>query len=1046
MVVDNVLGNQRDAMNDTKAAPETADSSPSRTSKEKVGNIGKNGNAFKEECNELNEKNAEEFSTGFAQQLKSEDQQSGSQDCNKHSSRYSNHKHRHIKSPEACKESQRMRGHSLGVSKDDEKRTSHGTDDSSIKSKNVERERHHESRFKDTDQERHGHKQDRHAASRSRSRNYEKEREDKHSHRRSHSKSRTERHHKRDIPSGSMEKINKNNRHQSSKYRSRSHTPANTEISEDATLKAHVSPGENSWILLVNDNSRERSSDRNSFIQESEKERRSERKRSLSPDKGRDKRSDRKQSVSPRRADRKRSLSPDIAREMRLDRKRSLSPRGADRNQSLSPDIVRDKYRQKEHSPKDNYRDRRSNSKERSRVRSKVSEDKDKDRRVYERERRYDDKGRDGHSHSHERVKTYEERGDRHREKCLHSHGTVKAYDDRGGRHSDRRSYSRERVRAYDERGRSRHSYSQERGRAYDDRDRRSRSRDLSIRRNHDHDYGSRHWISNSRDMSRSRHHGDYLEEKHRKYLKESETYKSKEQSNIRNGMEVKEDSENDRSAKEESQEEYQERVDMELAELEEDDVEKIKEESRKRRQAILEKYRKQKLQSDDVQPEKESSKDNDTKSDMSAKGVLVHARGQDENDIFAPESAFSISKQQIENGKLSMERKERSGGLGEGSPKDERSEAFCDDIFGESPAGICKPGKSDGMRIDTSGLNDNWDDGEGYYCFRIGEVLDARFEIIASHGKGVFSSVVRARNLKIAQAEPEEVAIKIIRNNPTMWKAGQEELIILKKLSGADPDDKRHCVKFISSFKYRNHLCLVFESLHMNLREVLKKFGRDVGLNLMAVRAYAKQLFIALKHLKNCGVLHCDIKLDNILVNESKRVLKLCDFGNAMFSGKNDLTPYLVSRYYRAPEIILGLPYDHALDIWSVGCCLFELYVGRILFPGLSNNDMLKYHMELKGPFPKKMLRKGEFTAQHFDHDFNFHVCEEDPVSKKMTKRPMVNIKHKDLNTLIPKSPGEDPKMLASFKDLLDKIFILEPDKRITVSQALSHPFITGK
>lgn len=115
-----------------------------------------------------------------------------------------------------------------------------------------------------------------------------------------------------------------------------------------------------------------------------------------------------------------------------------------------------------------------------------------------------------------------------------------------------------------------------------------------------------------------------------------------------------------------------------------------------------------------------------------------------------------------------------------------------------------------------------------------------------------------------------------------------------------------------------------------MNLREVLKKFGRNIGLKLTAVRAYAKQLFIALKHLKNCGVLHCDIKPDNMLVcflvdssgdslsralsshpylllfqvNEAKNVLKLCDFGNAMFAGKNEITPYLVSRFYRAPEI----------------------------------------------------------------------------------------------------------------------------------------------
>ncbi|CAH8282645.1 unnamed protein product [Eruca vesicaria subsp. sativa] len=104
-----------------------------------------------------------------------------------------------------------------------------------------------------------------------------------------------------------------------------------------------------------------------------------------------------------------------------------------------------------------------------------------------------------------------------------------------------------------------------------------------------------------------------------------------------------------------------------------------------------------------------------------------------------------------------------------------------------------------------------------------------------------------------------------------------------------------------------------------MNLREVLKKSGRNIGIKLPAVRSYSKQLFIALKHLKSCGVLHCDIKPDNMLVNENKYVLKLYDFGNAVFAGKNEVTPYLISRFYRSPEIILGLAYDHPLDIWSV-------------------------------------------------------------------------------------------------------------------------------
>lgn len=476
----------------------------------------------------------------------------------------------------------------------------------------------------------------------------------------------------------------------------------------------------------------------------------------------------------------------------------------------------------------------------------------------------------------------------------------------------------------------------------------------------------------------------------------------------------------------------------LELPDQEEEDLIRIKEESRRRREAIMEKYKKQSQQIQQAAENEGNDKDMEIHTDISK---AIDGKSDD------VEPSFSIGKSPPENVDVGSEKVPGAGGLGEGTPKSERSaDKYCDDIFGETPTGVRKSGKEDGLLIERAGLHDNWDDAEGYYSYRFGEILDGRYEVTAAHGKGVFSTVVRARNLKAGNGEPDEVAIKIIRNNDTMYKAGLDELVILKKLVGADPDDKRHCVRFLSSFKYRNHLCLVFESLNMNLREVLKKFGRNIGLRLTAVRTYAKQLFIALKHLRNCGVLHCDIKPDNMLVNEAKNVLKLCDFGNAMFAGKNEVTPYLVSRFYRAPEIILGLQYDHPLDIWSVGCCLYELYTGKVLFPGLTNNDMLRLHMELKGPFPKKMLRKGAFTGQHYDQDLSFHATEEDPVTKKTIKRMILNIKPKDIGTIVAGSSGEDPKMLANFKDILDKIFVLDPDKRLTVSQALNHPFITGK
>ncbi|CAL4061738.1 unnamed protein product, partial [Meganyctiphanes norvegica] len=277
--------------------------------------------------------------------------------------------------------------------------------------------------------------------------------------------------------------------------------------------------------------------------------------------------------------------------------------------------------------------------------------------------------------------------------------------------------------------------------------------------------------------------------------------------------------------------------------------------------------------------------------------------------------------------------------------------------------------------------LTDNWDDAEGYYRVRIGEDLDARYTVYGFTGQGVFSSVVRARD---AARGGQEVAIKIIRNNEIMHKTGKRELNILKNLNDADPDDKYHCLRLFRHFFHKNHLCMVFEPLAMSLRDVLKKYGKDVGLHVKAVRSYSHQLFCALKLLRKCNILHADIKPDNILVNEKKLVLKLCDFGSASKVTENEITPYLVARFYRAPEIILGMTYDFGIDLWSAACTIFELYTGKIMFPGKTNNQMLKLFMDLKGKMPNKLIRKGAFKDQHFDNSCNFLYKDIDRVTER--------------------------------------------------------------
>ncbi|KZT74096.1 kinase-like protein [Daedalea quercina L-15889] len=343
--------------------------------------------------------------------------------------------------------------------------------------------------------------------------------------------------------------------------------------------------------------------------------------------------------------------------------------------------------------------------------------------------------------------------------------------------------------------------------------------------------------------------------------------------------------------------------------------------------------------------------------------------------------------------------------------------------------------------------------DPEGYYQIILGEQLDGgRYQVFSHLGKGMFANVVRARVLNGEPGEAgKEVAIKIVRCQESMYKAGLKEAQILNKLKQADPEDKKHVVRLERTFEHRGHLCLVFESLSMNLRDVVKRFGKDVGLNIKAVRAYAHQLFLAMSLLRKCNIMHADIKPDNILVNEHKTLLKLCDLGSASDASENEITPYLVSRFYRAPEIILGVPYDPALDIWSVGCTLYELYTGKILLPGRSNNQMLHLMMELKGRFNSKMIKRARFGSMYFDELGAFQSVEKERVTGADIIRqvhftaPTRDLRQRLMPPASVKMKDDEGKLLTSFIDLLDKCLALDPAKRINPKEALVHPFIRG-
>ena len=139
--------------------------------------------------------------------------------------------------------------------------------------------------------------------------------------------------------------------------------------------------------------------------------------------------------------------------------------------------------------------------------------------------------------------------------------------------------------------------------------------------------------------------------------------------------------------------------------------------------------------------------------------------------------------------------------------------------------------------------------DQEGYYLPKVGELIKDRYKVSGVAGKGVFSCVVKATDLK-PQPRPnhsstsqasDQVAIKIIRMFDIMKQSGEKEREIVSMLNKADPLDKRYIIRLLDNFEYQNHLCLVYECMDINLREALHKYGRNAGLSLDGVCLFGK-------------------------------------------------------------------------------------------------------------------------------------------------------------------------------------------------------------
>lgn len=226
---------------------------------------------------------------------------------------------------------------------------------------------------------------------------------------------------------------------------------------------------------------------------------------------------------------------------------------------------------------------------------------------------------------------------------------------------------------------------------------------------------------------------------------------------------------------------------------------------------------------------------------------------------------------------------------------------------------------------IPGSGNNCGYDDEQGSYLHTAHDHVAYRFEVLKILGKGSFGQVVKAFDHKTNTF----VGLKMVRNERRFTKQAAEEIRILELLRDQDVDNSRNVVHLLEHFTFREHVCMTFELLNMNLYELIKR-NKFQGFPLQLVRKFAHSILVCLDMLHRNKIIHCDLKPENILLKQQGRSgIKVIDFGSSCFEHQRIYT-YIQSRFYRAPEVILGCKYNVSIDIWSFGCILAELLTGK--------------------------------------------------------------------------------------------------------------------
>ncbi|BFU19096.1 serine/threonine protein kinase ppk15, putative [Entamoeba histolytica HM-3:IMSS] len=334
-----------------------------------------------------------------------------------------------------------------------------------------------------------------------------------------------------------------------------------------------------------------------------------------------------------------------------------------------------------------------------------------------------------------------------------------------------------------------------------------------------------------------------------------------------------------------------------------------------------------------------------------------------------------------------------------------------------------------------------------------------SRYKITDRLGQGMFGQVFKARDLM----KNKDVAIKVLRSKFSYFRQGMLEVAMLSLLNDAyDKDGSSNTVRLVDHFLYHSHLCIVTELLGKNLYQAIQARNYK-GFPVNIIRNYMKSLLQCLSVLEDASIVHCDVKPENMLIDPVSKKVRVIDFGSACFSTYT-LYTYIQSRHYRAPEVILGLPYSCGIDVWSAGCICAELILGIPLFPGSSEYNELYKITDMLGQPPDYILEQGTTTQNFynkmptvggrikyiFKQPFEYEM--ENAVELEPDKR---YFRYRTLDELIMRIPmklsdnpledkGSVSETRQSMLHFIHGLLQYDPESRWTAKQALDHPFIT--